>query len=87
MSAFHAILLRDLRVAFRRWSELAHPLIFFVIVVTLFPLALSSTSSQLREVGVGVLWVATLLSSLLALDGLFRRFVAHLFTRQKLARA
>jgi heme exporter protein B len=69
MSAFHAILLRDLRVAFRRWSELAHPLIFFVIVVTLFPLALSSTSSQFREVGVGVLWVATLLSSLLALDG------------------
>jgi len=72
MSAFQAVLLRDLRVAFRRWSELAHPLIFFVIVVTLFPLALSPTSSQLREVGVGVLWVATLLSSLLALDGLFR---------------
>ena len=72
MSAFKAVLLRDLRVSFRRWSELAHPLIFFVIVVTLFPLALSPTSSQLREVGVGVLWVATLLSSLLALDGLFR---------------
>ena len=72
MSAFKAVFVRDLRVAFRRWSELAHPLIFFVIVVTLFPLALSPTTQQLREVGIGVLWVAALLSSLLALDGLFR---------------
>lgn len=72
MNAFNAVLQRDLRVAFRQWSELAHPLIFFVIVVTLFPLASSSTATQLREVGVGVLWVAMLLSSLLALDGLFR---------------
>jgi heme exporter protein B len=72
MNAFNAVLVRDLRVAFRRWSELAHPLIFFVIVVTLFPLALSPTTAQLRDVGTGVLWVAVLLSSLLALDGLFR---------------
>jgi heme exporter protein B len=72
MSAFNAVLVRDLRVSFRRWSELAHPLIFFIIVVTLFPLALSATTAQLREVGTGVLWVAALLSSLLALDGLFR---------------
>ena len=72
MSAFAAVFLRDLRIAFRRWSELAYPLIFFVIVVALFPLALSPTSAQLREIGVGVLWVAALLSSLLALDGLFR---------------
>ena len=72
MGAFNAVLVRDLRVAFRRWSELAHPLIFFIIVVTLFPLALSPTTPQLRDVGTGVLWVAALLSSLLALDGLFR---------------
>ncbi len=72
MSVFNAVLVRDMRVAFRRWSELAHPLIFFSIVVTLFPLALSSTASQLREVGTGVLWVAVLLSSLLSLDALFR---------------
>jgi len=72
MRAFNAVFTRDLRVAFRRWSELAHPLVFFIIVVTLFPLALSPTSAQLRELGSGVLWVAMLLSSLLALDGLFR---------------
>jgi heme exporter protein B len=72
MNAFNAVFLRDLRVAFRRWSELAYPLIFFVIVVTLFPLALSPTTAQLRDIGAGILWVAALLSSLLALDGLFR---------------
>ena len=33
MSVFKAVLMRDLQVAFRRWSELAHPLIFFIIVV------------------------------------------------------
>jgi heme exporter protein B len=72
VNAFNAVFVRDLRVAFRRWSELAYPLIFFIIVVALFPLALSPTTQQLREVGTGVLWVAALLSSLLALDGLFR---------------
>ncbi|HSC13579.1 MAG TPA: heme exporter protein CcmB [Gammaproteobacteria bacterium] len=72
MAVFTAVLVRDLRLAFRRWSELAHPLIFFSIVVTLFPLALNPTAAELREIGTGVLWVAALLSSLLALDGLFR---------------
>lgn len=72
MNIFLVVLRRDLRVSFRRWSELAYPLIFFVIVIALFPLALSPTSTQLREIGTGVLWVATLLSSLLAVDGLFR---------------
>ena len=72
MRAFSAVFVRDLRVAFRRWSELAYPLVFFAIVVALFPLALSPTAAQLREVGTGVLWVALLLSSLPALDGLFR---------------
>jgi heme exporter protein B len=67
-----AVFARDVRVAFRRWTELAYPLIFFVIVTALFPLALPPAASLLREIGSGVLWVAALLSSLLALDGLFR---------------
>jgi heme exporter protein B len=71
-SAFTVVLARDLRIAFRRVSELANPLLFFVIVASLFPLALSPDPVQLRNVGTGVLWVAALLSSLLALEGLFR---------------
>jgi heme exporter protein B len=72
MSAFTEILQRDLRIAFRRFSELANPLLFFLIVVVLFPLALSPTAQVLRTVGTGVLWVSALLSSLLTLDALFR---------------
>jgi len=72
VSAFAAIVRRDMRVAMRRLSEAANPLLFFLIVTTLFPLALSPSADELREVGVGVLWVSTLLSSLLALEGLFR---------------
>jgi len=72
MNAFGAIVARDLKLSFRRWSELANPLMFFVIVASLFLLALAPDGAELRTLGVGVLWVSALLSSLLALDGLFR---------------
>jgi heme exporter protein B len=72
LNAYVTILRRDLKIAFRRFAELANPLLFFVIVVSLFPLALSPNADELRNVGAGVLWVSALLSSLLALEGLFR---------------
>ncbi len=72
LKAYTTILARDLKIAFRRFAELANPLLFFVIVVSLFPLALSPNADELRNVGTGVLWVSALLSSLLALEGLFR---------------
>ena len=48
------------------------PLVFFLIVTTLFPLGLSLQLSLLRDMAPGVLWVAALLSSLLSLDSLFK---------------
>jgi heme exporter protein B len=63
---------RDLRLAFRRPAQLIQPIMFFLVVATLFPLALSPELSRLREVAPGVLWVAALLASLLALEFLFR---------------
>lgn len=63
---------RDLRLAFRRASQLCHPLMFFLVVTTLFPLSLSPQPSQLRDIAPGVLWVAALLSSLLALEALLK---------------
>jgi heme exporter protein B len=48
------------------------PLVFFLIVTTLFPLGLSVDLSLLRDMAPGVLWVAALLSSLLSLDALFK---------------
>lgn len=72
LRAYRTILARDVKLAFRRFSEVANPLLFFIIVVSLFPLALSPNAEELRSVGTGVLWVSALLSSLLALEGLFR---------------
>lgn len=72
LDVLRQILLRDLRLAFRRWSEVATPLIFFVIIASLFPLAASPDEAQLRSTGAAVIWMSALLSSLLALDGLFR---------------
>ncbi len=63
---------RDLMLAWRRWDEVAQPLIFYVVVTTLFPLATTPDLAQLREISGGVVWVAALLASLLALESLFR---------------
>jgi len=65
-------LMRDLRLAFRKRDEIAQPLAFFAVVMTLFPLAITPELSRLREIAPGVLWVAALLAALLALEHLFR---------------
>ncbi len=66
------VLARDLRLAFRKRAQLVQPLAFFAIVTTLFPLSISLELAQLRQIAPGVLWVAALLASLLALEFLFR---------------
>ncbi len=72
LNASLLVLRRDLLLAFRRGGEIVQPLAFFAVVTTLFPLALTPEMSRLRDVAPGVLWVAALLSSLLALEHLFR---------------
>jgi len=69
---FAAVFKRDLLLSFRRKSDLANPLIFFLMVATLFPLGVSPEPNFLAEVAPGVVWVAALLATLLSLDGLFR---------------
>ncbi|MCP5160380.1 MAG: heme exporter protein CcmB [Hahellaceae bacterium] len=71
-SAMGATLKRDLLLAFRRRQDLFNPLLFFVIVVSLFPLGVSPEKTFLQTAGAGVVWVAALLATLLSLDGLFR---------------
>lgn len=63
---------RDLRLGMRRPGEWLQPLVFFLVVTTLFPLAIDPELSRLRDVAPAALWVAALLSSLLALEMLFR---------------
>jgi heme exporter protein B len=63
---------RDLRIAFQQKSELVQPLMFLLMVVTLFPLGVSPSPETLQRIGPGVIWIAAILSSLLGLERLFR---------------
>jgi len=73
LKAYYHLLIRDLRLALRNRHELANPLIFFVLVVTLFPLAVTPTSEALQAMAPGVIWVSALLAVLLSLDRLFKQ--------------
>lgn len=66
------IVRRDLLLALRRRAEMANPLLFFLMVCTLFPLGIGPEPKQLAALAPGVLWVVALLACLLASDGLFR---------------
>lgn len=71
-TAFSATLKRDLLVAFKRRNDLLNPIMFFFIVVTLFPIGITPDREALAEIAIGVLWVSALLASLLSLDNLYR---------------
>jgi heme exporter protein B len=71
MNAFLAILRRDLRVAMKRKVEVLSGLFFYLVVATLFPLAIGSDLDILRKIAPGILWVGALLSSMLTLGRLF----------------
>ncbi len=62
---------RDLKLAFHSRTELCVQLLFYVIVVTLFPLSIAPERTLLAAMGPGVIWVAALLASLLSLSRLF----------------
>lgn len=69
--AFLIILKRDLLLAMRRKSDITSTLFFFVVVVSLFPLAIGPELDILRQIAPGIVWVAALLASMLALDHMF----------------
>ena len=71
MSAVAAVLQRDLRLAMRRKSEVLTAVFFFVVVASLFPLAIGPEPDMLRKIAPGILWVGALLASLLSLARLF----------------
>jgi len=71
-AGFGATFRRDLLVAARHKAELANPLVFFLIVITLIPLGVSPEKAVLALLAPGILWVMALLATLLSLDGLFR---------------
>ena len=72
MSAFSALLLRDIRVAFRAGGGAFLALAFFASVAVLVPLGIGPDLKLLGRIAGGVLWIAAVLAALLALDRMFQ---------------
>lgn len=70
--ALLAIIRQDLILAFRNKSEFLQAVVFFMMMMVLFPLALAGQSQLLKIIAPGIIWVCVLLASLLASDHLFR---------------
>lgn len=68
----NSIVARDLTLALRRRSRVLQPLIFTLICVSLFPLALGAEVNMLTRIAPGVFWVIALLSTQLTLENLFQ---------------
>jgi len=71
MKIYAKTLARDLKMALRNPSSFLNPLLFFVIAISLFPLAISPEAHTLSNIGPGVIWVTCMLSVLLSLNALF----------------
>ena len=72
VQAGKALLVRDLRLLWRRRGDAFQPALFALLVVVLFALALGGEPQALAKVASAVMWVAVLLAGLLSLDTLFR---------------
>jgi heme exporter protein B len=72
MSAFLALVMRDLRLGFGAQGAMLTTLLFFVLAVSLFPLGVGPEPQILARIAAGVIWVAALLAAMLSLDRLFQ---------------
>jgi heme exporter protein B len=64
---------REWRIILRAPNEVANPLVFFFLGISLFAIGLGGDRVILSEVGPSAIWVLVLLANLLSLDGLFKR--------------
>lgn len=71
-TVFWATLRRDWQLVNRRRWDFINPLIFFLLVCSLFPLSISPEPARLAELAPGIIWVVALLACLLSTDNLFR---------------
>ena len=72
MSGFLAIIRRELKLALRQGSDASIALMFFVVVVALFPLGVGPEPGILERISGGVVWIGALLAAMLSLDRLFQ---------------
>ena len=71
MTAFAALLRRELRLSVRHGADTLAALLFFVLAGALFPLAIGPAPETLGRLAPGIVWVCALLAALLPLDRLF----------------
>lgn len=72
IEAYRGMFGRELVLAYRRSGDIFNPLVFALIVVTLFPLGVGPGERLLAEIAAGLVWVVALLACLLSADRLFR---------------
>jgi heme exporter protein B len=70
-SVMLAVMRREFAVAMRQKGEVLTPLVFFVVIASLFPLGVGPESALLLRMAPGVLWVSALLAAMLSLQRLF----------------
>lgn len=71
MSAFLALIGRDIRIALRDGGAIGIALGFYLVVVAIVPIGLGPDLNLLSRIAPGLLWVALLLSALLSVDRIF----------------
>jgi len=71
VSLFMRVYRRDVTLAVRSAGQWLNTLLFFVIVVSLFPLGIGPGPKTLATIAPGIVWVSALLSMMLSLDSLF----------------
>lgn len=71
-AVFTAVFRRDLTLIWRHRSDIANPLVFFLIAITLLPLGVDPSRQMLAQLAPGMIWIMALLATLLSLDSLFK---------------
>ncbi|MGV3490619.1 MAG: heme exporter protein CcmB [Devosia sp.] len=72
MTAFRALIARDLKLAVRAGGEALTLVLFFIMVAVIVPFAIGPDRPQLSRLAPGIVWIAAFLAMLLGLDRLFR---------------
>ena len=70
---FFTVMKKEWLLSFRQKSDLINPLAFFLLVLTLFPIAVGPFPKLLQQIGPGVIWVAAVLANLLAAERMFKQ--------------
>ena len=71
LEALRYIFFTELILLWRRSHEWLYPLGFFIIILSLFPLAFSPDPAFLEKYIAGGLWIAALFANLLAIENIF----------------